>query len=95
MMVKLIEIKPKPNYRLWLKYSDGVAGEIDFSSHVGNGVFAIWNDPKRFENVRIGPSGELSWSDEVDVDSEAMYLRITKKKPEDIFPLLKKESINA
>ena len=94
-MIKLIEVKVKPNYRLLLKYSDGVQGEVDFSSHVGKGVFTLWNDPKKFENVRIGSSGELSWNDEVDIDSEAMYLRITGKKPEDIFPLLKKESLNA
>ena len=80
-MIKLIEVQSKPNYRLLLKYSDGVQGEVDFSLHVGKGVFALWNDPKKFENVRIGSSSELSWSDEVDVDSDAMYLRITGKKP--------------
>jgi len=66
-MIKLIDVQTKPNYRLLLKYSDGVQGEVDFSSYVGTGVFVLWNDPKKFENVRIGSSGELSWSDEVDM----------------------------
>lgn len=30
-MTRLIEVKPLPNYRLWLRYEDGVEGEIDFS----------------------------------------------------------------
>lgn len=95
MEPKLIEIKPRPNYRLWLKYSDGIEGEVDLSSNVGKGVFSLWNDVKNFEKVKIGKSGEISWSDEVDIDSTAMYLRITGKKPEDIFPLLKKETLHA
>ena len=95
MEPKLTEIKPKPNYHLWLKFSDGVEGEVDLSSNVGRGVFSLWNDPKKFENVKIGSAGEISWNDEVDIDSTAMYLRITGKKPEDIFPLLKKETSNA
>lgn len=95
MEPKLIDIKPRPNYRLWLKFSDGVEGEVDLSSSVGKGVFSVWNDPKTFENVKIGSAGEISWSDEIDIDSVSMYMRITGKKPEDIFPALKKEKLNA
>lgn len=88
-MVRLVEMKARPNYRLWLRYEDGVEGEIDFSGDVGKGVFAYWNDPKNFENVRLGSSGEISWSDQLDICADAIYLKITGKKPEDIFPALK------
>jgi hypothetical protein len=84
-MVKLKEIKPLLNYQLWLKYDDGVEGIVDFSKDVGKGVFAYWNDPKNFEKVHIGGLGELSWSDKLDICSDAMYFKITGKKPEEIF----------
>ena len=90
-MVKLVEVKAKPNYRLWLRYEDGVEGEVDLSNDVGKGVFAYWNDPKNFEKVHIGESGQLSWSDELDICPDSMYLEITGKKPEDIYPGLKQE----
>ncbi len=38
--------------------------------------------------VRIGSGGELAWSDEIDLCPDAMYLRITGKKPGDLFPAL-------
>lgn len=94
-MVKLVGVKARPNFRLWLRYEDGVEGEVDFSAEVGKGVFAYWNDAKNFENVRIGSSGEISWSDQIDICSDAMYLKITGKRPEDIFPALKQEASQA
>lgn len=94
-MIRLVEVKAKPEYRLWLRFEDGVQGEVDFSSEVGKGVFAYWNDAKNFENVRIGNSGEISWSDQLDICADAMYLKITGKQPEDIFPSLKHEASHA
>ena len=38
--------------------------------------------------MRIGSSGELAWGDEIDICPDALYLRITGKKPEDLFPKL-------
>lgn len=87
-MVRLVEVKAKPGYRLWLRYEDGVEGEVDLSSEVGKGVFVYWNDYKNFEKVYIGESGQLSWSDELDICPDAMYLELTGQKPEDVFQAL-------
>jgi Protein of unknown function (DUF2442) len=84
-----IKVKPLEHYRLWLQYSDGVEGVVDLSDLAGHGVFAIWNDYAAFEQVYIGPSGEIAWSDQVDMCPDAMYLRLTGKRPEDIFPKLR------
>jgi hypothetical protein len=54
MTIQLIEVKPLPNYRLWLKYADGVEGVVDLSDWVGQGVFALWNDEHAFLNAHIG-----------------------------------------
>jgi hypothetical protein len=76
-----------------LRYDDGIAGEIDLSGMAGDGVFAAWADAAVFENVSIGPHGEISWSDEIDLCPDALYLELTGKAPEDIFPKLRAESI--
>lgn len=84
-----IEVEPFENYRLRVKYSDGVEGIVDLSDLAGKGVFALWNDYREFQKVYIGPSGEIAWSDQVDLCPDAIYLKITGKQPEDIFPKLR------
>lgn len=87
-MLRPTNIKPLPNYRLQIRYADGVTGEVDLSHLVGQGVFALWNDPKAFENVSLGSGGEIRWSDEVDLCPDSLYMEITGKSPEDVFPNL-------
>ncbi len=88
-MPRLVSVKPLEGYRLWLAYDDGVEGTVDLSKWVGKGVFALWEDERRFRDVRIGDAGELVWDNQVDLCSDALYLMITGKRPEDIFPNLK------
>ena len=68
---------------------------MDLSHLAGKGVFSIWNDPNAFESVRIGPSGEIMWSDEVDLCPDSLYMEIAGKSPEEVFPNLLKARVNA
>ncbi len=83
------QVKPLKDYRLWIRFSDGIEGIADLSDFAGKGVFAAWNDYREFEKVHIGSSGEIAWSDTIDMDPDAIYLKITGKKPEDLFPKLR------
>jgi hypothetical protein len=94
-MVKVIKVSALKDYCLEVTFDDGVCGVVDLSELVGNGVFALWLDPHIFEQVRIGPSGELIWLDRVDLCPDSLYLKVTGKKPEDVFPALRSESIYA
>lgn len=94
-MFKPIQVKPLPNYRLWLKYADGVAGEVDLSYLAGKGVFALWNDYAVFEQVYIGDSGAIAWTDEIDLCPDALYIKITGKTPEQLFSNRKVETAYA
>jgi hypothetical protein len=82
------EVKPLDNYRLWVKFSDGAEGIVDLSEFVGKGVFALWNDYREFQKVHIGPGSEIAWSDQIDMCPDAIYLKITGKKPEELFSKL-------
>jgi hypothetical protein len=81
-----VEVKPLEGYRLWLKYSDGVEGIVDLSGLAGKGVFAIWDDYQAFQQVYLTPSGEVTWGEQVDLCPDALYLKITGKQPEELFP---------
>ncbi len=84
-----IAVKALPGYRLWIRYSDGVEGTLDLSDLVGKGVFAAWENEQEFEKVHIGSGGEISWGEEIEMCPDALYLRITGKRPEDLFPRLR------
>ena len=94
-MRRISKVKVLPEYRLELEFDDGVAGVVDLSDNVGKGVFAVWRDPLVFERVRIGSSGELVWGEQVDLCPDALYLKVTGKQPEDIFPALRDRGIHA
>jgi hypothetical protein len=94
-MPKIANVNVLQDYRLELTFDDGVTGTVDLSDLVGKGVFALWNDPKAFEQVKIGSSGELIWNDQIDLCPDSLYLKVTGKKPEDIFPALRQEHANA
>ena len=85
-MPRLIAVKPLPHYRLWLRYADGTEGEVDLSDLARQGVFIAWQDPDFFQRVRLGPHGEVQWSNDIELCADALYLRLTGKKVEEIFP---------
>jgi hypothetical protein len=94
-MFKPIQIKALPNYKLWLRYSDGVEGEVDLPEFAGRGVFKLWDDYRAFEAVYIADDGSIAWSEEIDMCPDALYLRLTGNSPEKVFSNLNQMSLNA
>ena len=83
------------NYCLGFEFDDGMRGTVDLSDLAGKGAFNLWLDRRAFEQVRIGSSGELTWGDAIDLCPDSLYLRVTGKKPQDLFPALQQERIHA
>jgi hypothetical protein len=94
-MYRITQAEPLENYRMDLRFADGTHGIVDLSNLAGRGVFALWNNYAEFRNVRIGEAGELIWAGGVDLCPDALYLWLTGKKPEDIFPALQHELARA
>ncbi len=84
-----VAIEIRPDYRLWVRFDDGVEGEIDLSQRVGRGVFKIWNDMSAFESASISPHRTIRWSEDVELCADAVYLEITGRTPEEIMPGLR------
>jgi len=94
-MPTITSAKALADYRIELTFDDGAHGVVDLSGFVGKGVFAVWNDPEAFNDVRIGPSGALVWDDDIDLCPDALYLEVTGKQPDELFPAIKREDANA
>jgi hypothetical protein len=94
-VVKISEAEPLEKYRLFLRFDDGVSGVVDLSDIAGRGVFEAWKREGIFEQVRITKVGALEWPGELDLCPDSLYLKLTGKQPEDIFPDLRKRVTHA
>lgn len=88
-MKRIVEAVARRDYRLWLRYSDGTEGEVDLSDLAGRGVFASWKNRHAFEGVRVDGSGAVVWEGGLDLCPDSLYMRLTGKQPEDVFPGLR------
>ena len=71
-------IEPLAGFQLKLNYPDGVTGIIDLSHDVGRGVFAALADEALFRRVHIGRYGQIAWSEEIEICSDAAYRAIVQ-----------------
>jgi hypothetical protein len=85
-LVQLVEIEPLADYRLRVRFSDGAGGVADLSHLAGRGVFSLWNEPGAFERARIEEGRAVVWSEEVDLSADSLYLQVTGKSPDQLFP---------
>ena len=79
-MMKPVKVEALPSFRLRIVYPDGTDGIIDLSRNVGKGVFAPLADPAFFAAVHIGQYGQIAWSDEIEICSDAAYQEITAQR---------------
>jgi len=93
-MIKIVAARVLDDYRVWLRFADAAEGEVDFSAQAGKGVFAPWTDYEFFRRAAIGEQGRtLTWPGEIDFCADALWLQITGRKPEDLFPNLRKKHL--
>ena len=86
--MKIVEATPVEDYRLFLRFDDGTSGIVDLSSIVGVGVFCNWTSPGIFQQVRINEFGGVEWPGNLDLCPDSLFLKLTGKSPEDLFPVL-------
>jgi len=85
---KILEALPLTNYQIQLKFTDQTAGVVDLSHLAGKGVFTSWNNYVNFKAVSIECGRRLAWPDEIEIDADSLYLKVTGKTPEELFPSL-------
>ena len=94
-MKELVSVEALPDYRLKLRFNDGVEGVVDLSAEVGRGVFAAWKDMDHFKRVRIGEFGQPVWDGDIDLCPDALYMEVTGMTVEQLFPNWKREDVHA
>jgi hypothetical protein len=79
MLKDIVEAKAVGGHRLWLRFEDGIAGEVDVARLVPfEGVFAPLRDPARFAEVTVDAElGTVVWPNGADLDPDVLYAEIT------------------
>ena len=70
-------VVPQEDYHIWLRYSDGVEGEVDLSNLAGSGVFSAWDDRAVFESARLDSNGAVVWDEGIELCGDALYMQLT------------------
>jgi hypothetical protein len=75
MLKDIVEVKPLGHYHLYLRFEDGIEGEVDISELIDfTGVFTPLKDPTYFEQVRVNPElGTIGWPNDTDLDPDVLY----------------------
>jgi hypothetical protein len=79
VLVDVVEVRVIDERRLYLRFEDGAAGEVDLDRLVRwEGVFEPLRDPQRFAEVRVDPDlGTIVWPNGADIDPDVLYSAVT------------------
>ena len=76
-MIHVVEARHKKDYVLWLKFSDGLEGEIDLAAELDGEVFEPLRDLEVFKVFSVHSElGTVVWSNGADFAPEFLYDRV-------------------
>jgi hypothetical protein len=74
----VVEVKPLEDLSLFVRFADGLAGEVRFAPEHLTGVFTPLSDPAFFKQVYLD-QGAVAWPGQIDLAPDAMYQEIKEK----------------
>ena len=82
MHAEIIEARAVAAYRLYLRFADGVEGEVDVAELMPfDGVFTAFRTPGFFEQVRVDETwGTVCWPGDLDMAPEPLYDRLVQSR---------------
>ena len=76
-MVGLVEARYVRDYVIWLRFSDGLAGEVDLRDELDGPVFEPLRQMNVFECVRLHPElHTIFWPNGADFAPEFLHERV-------------------
>ena len=86
MLKDIVEVRALAGHRLYLRFEDGVAGEIDVADLISfDGVFAPLRDERCFAEVHVSRElGTICWPGGADLDPDVLYARVRGEPVPDV-----------
>jgi len=88
MLKDIVAVTPLSDYRLNLRFEDGVESVVDITQCVSfTSVFAPLRDPKKFAGVQVNPElGTVCWPSGADLDPDLLYALVTGNTVPNLLP---------
>jgi len=74
----VVEVIPQRDYRLFVRFNDGLEGNVDLRLEELTGALAPLADPEFFRQVFID-CGAVAWPGEIDLAPDAMYADVASQ----------------
>jgi hypothetical protein len=80
MLYDVTAAEAREGFRVWVRFENGIEGEVDLSDLAGQGVFKRWTEnPAEFREVSVDPeSGTLVWPGGLDVAPDRLYAEVVQ-----------------
>ena len=75
---RVVQARYLDGYRVWLRFDDGLEGEIDLEDVLWGPVFEPLKDPAYFAGFTIDRT--LTWPNGADIAPESLYLRVQRAR---------------
>ncbi|MGH7197676.1 MAG: DUF2442 domain-containing protein, partial [Candidatus Omnitrophota bacterium] len=73
-MHKVTACKAEEDYKLWLRFEDGLEGSVFLGNLLEIGAFQLWRDVREFEKVSVDPeTATVTWEGGIRLDPDILY----------------------
>ena len=72
--MRITACKAEEDYKLWLRFEDGLEGCVFLGNLLEIGAFQLWRDVREFEKVSVDPdTATVTWEGGIRLDSDILY----------------------
>ena len=82
MLIDIVEVSVRPEYKLFVRFEDGICGEVDVAAATKfAGIFSALRDETFFSTVVVNTElGTIQWSNGADLDPDVLYAELTGQR---------------
>jgi hypothetical protein len=79
--MKIVDCRPQEDYKLWLRFEDGLEGSVFLGNLLEIGAFKLWSDVREFEKVSVDPeTATVTWEGGIRLDPDLLYHEVASRQ---------------
>jgi len=73
-MHRVTACRAEEDYKLWIRFDDGLEGSVFLGDLLEIGAFKIWRDVREFEKVSVDPeTATVTWEAGIRLNADVLY----------------------
>lgn len=79
MLPRIVDARHAGGYRVWLRFADGLSGEVDLTSELWGAVFEPLKDAAEFAKLRVDfDTDTITWPNGADLSPSLLHAELKK-----------------